>query len=225
MRIQANSIIAGQPALEIRKLFKNIHEHGSIDGIAKALNVNLEAAQRIQDQLFEEEYIEFKDEFSTETKYWHTTIKGNALINASARKPISRKTAEKIVAQFLGRVKDVNNNDYAYYVTKVIIFGSYLSNSSTLGDVDFAIDLEFRTEDIKIRREFLLKRAQIAREQGKSFRNFSEEIGWAQTEILRILKAHSSSISLHIISSEKEFLESIPTKTLLEFNRNQVNLG
>jgi hypothetical protein len=62
------------------------------------------------------------------------TIKGNALANASAAKPIRRATAELALSQFIARLDRFNASDeYVYRVISAVLFGSMLSDAERLG--------------------------------------------------------------------------------------------
>jgi hypothetical protein len=46
---------------------------------------------------------------------------------ASAARPVFRKTAERVLAEFLERAKEIKESDtYLYMVNRVIMFGSML---------------------------------------------------------------------------------------------------
>lgn len=73
---------------------------------------------------------------------WKTTIKGRQLSLATAAKPISRANAEKKLSEFLERVKIIRDDPrFLYKVTRVAVFGSYLSDSKNPGDIDLAVGL------------------------------------------------------------------------------------
>jgi hypothetical protein len=58
---------------------------------------------------------------------------------------INRATAEKLLADFLQCVEEVNAHpDLLHWVTEVRVFGSYLTNSDDLGEIDLAIKKERR---------------------------------------------------------------------------------
>jgi predicted nucleotidyltransferase len=223
MRIKSGDIVAGRPALEIRRLFKCSHGTGSIHTIAEILHTSPSIAQTIYQNLLQEGYIELRNEPFTDPLRWQTTIKGNALAYATARRPITRQTADKLVEGFLERTKNINAcADYAFYVQKVIVFGSYLSDRSDLGDVDLAVTLEFRHDDIDKRQAQFDKRIQHAIDQGRIFKNIVERYGWPQIEIFRILKASLPSLSLHDAKSQEAFLQSVPSKILFEANEKEI---
>ena len=115
MRINSADTIAGQPVLAIRQLFKKTqYRGGTLSDIANQLHVDQKAAREIFDTLCAEAYIEptetphYADEDNT---HWQTTLKGNSLALATARKPITRQTAERLLNEFLTRVKEINDCD------------------------------------------------------------------------------------------------------------------
>jgi predicted nucleotidyltransferase len=219
MRIQPGDVIANQPALAIRKLLKS-HDIGDIDTIVEVLDVDLITARQIFQDLCAEGYIETsfpRDIPDGGNERWHTTIKGNALANATARKPITRGTAERLVEEFLNRVKEVNtSNDYVYRVRKVIIFGSYLSDNPKLGDVDLSIELGPRYDDPHQRSSYMQKRVNDALQKGRRFSNITATYAWPQQEIFQFLKGHSSSLSLHDEQIEQVLSKPIPSKILFD---------
>ena len=53
---------------------------------------------------------------------------------------LNRAKADKLLADFLRSVEEVNAHpDLLHWVTEVRVFGSYLTNSDDLGDIDIAI--------------------------------------------------------------------------------------
>ena len=73
------------------------------------------------------------------------TIKGNAMRTAPLVPRINRAKAEKLLADFLWSVEEVNSHpDLLHWVTEVRVFGSYLTNSEDLGDIEIAIKTERR---------------------------------------------------------------------------------
>jgi hypothetical protein len=58
---------------------------------------------------------------------------GEAFANASAAKPVSRKTAETLLQQFLERLGTVNSSpDYVYRVENAVLFGNMVSEAERL---------------------------------------------------------------------------------------------
>ncbi len=91
------------------------------------------------------------------------TTSGLAFANASAAAPIHRKTAELVLRQFLERLHAVNDNpDYVYRVESAVLFGSMLSTTERLGDVDMAIELQPKVSAETEFREWCDQRGRIA---------------------------------------------------------------
>jgi hypothetical protein len=101
-------------------------------------------------------------------------------------------------------------------VKQVIIFGSYLSDSLTLGDIDLAITLECKYDDPETRGRKIRERIQRVQQEGKRFRTMVEMYGWPQLEIFKMLKAGSPSISLHDAEAEHILSEPIALKILFD---------
>src|SRR6202040_1074203 len=76
---------------------------------------------------------------------WELTSSGIQLRAANATKPLHRVTADRLLSDLLERIELVNADDhYLARVTKAVVFGSYLSTSSRLGDIDVAVQLTRR---------------------------------------------------------------------------------
>ena len=55
-------------------------------------------------------------------------------------RPITRKTAQSALAQFMERLRALNANaEYLYRVESALLFGSMLTETERLGDVDIAV--------------------------------------------------------------------------------------
>jgi len=60
---------------------------------------------------------------------------------------IKRETAERILKEVVQRAKKINSSpesQFMYFVSKVLVFGSYLTQKERLGDIDLAIEIEQR---------------------------------------------------------------------------------
>ena len=58
---------------------------------------------------------------------------------------LNRAKADKLLSDFLRSVEEVNTRpDLLHWVTEVRVFGSYLTNSDDLGEIDLAIKKEQR---------------------------------------------------------------------------------
>lgn len=212
MRIQSSDHIAGQPALTIRKLMQHGREYGpgtsgnSLSFIAEVVGIDLSTAKLLFQELCEQGFIEptgLHPGGNGGENNWYTTIKGNALANASASKPISRQTADRLLEEFLSRVRQVNDGDYAYRVKQVIVFGSYLSDAELLGDVDLSLVLDDRYHDATARKAGHDARIKAAQEAGRHFKDYMAMLFWPRQEVLLFLKHRSHALSLHEESREQ----------------------
>ena len=124
------------------------------------------------------------------------TIQGNALAGAKATAGITRKGAERIVTEFLKRVREVNaDGQFAFRVDKVGVFGSYLTDSEILGDIDLVVSLEPREKDAT--RQHDLHMARVQATEHLSHLTSDERILWPATEVMHYLKGRSRPISIH----------------------------
>src|SRR3989442_8988969 len=78
------------------------------------------------------------------------TLAGSTFAQASAARPLQRATADRKLAEFLDRARQVNGDDhYLYRVKKVLVFGSYLTQADRIGDIDVAVELAPRWQDVE----------------------------------------------------------------------------
>lgn len=212
MIIDPKTPIAGYPSLSIRKLLKKSHSSlWDAAFIEHVLGLDRNQSEILIKTLEDLEFIAREKE--RKKPLWCNTIKGNALANAPATKPITRKTADKKIEELLQRVNEVNNSDYFLFkVGKVCIFGSYLENKERIGDVDVAIKLLPKEADIDKHHELQEKRTQeIINQRSYPFRSFLEELAFPREEVMKYLKNRSTALSLRDIS-ELEELEKLGAK-------------
>lgn len=127
----------------------------------------------------------------------YTTIKGNALANASAAPQISRSTADRNLSAFLERVRAANENPaFTLRVVRVAVFGSYLGSADRLSDVDLALTLAPRFSDGAAQRELEQKQINAAVAAGHRFGGMVDELFWPEKELLLYLKSGTRSLHL-----------------------------
>jgi hypothetical protein len=98
---------------------------------------------------------------------------------------------------FLDRVDAVNASEqYAFKVKAVVLFGSYLSLQSRIGDVDLASELRPRHQSKQKQEE--VERA--ARQRAKSLPTFLDELAWPEREVMRTLRGGDAVD--HVVSYE-----------------------
>ena len=159
-------------------------------------------------------YVEV-DPSSGDESAWHVTIKGHALANAKATRPIKRETAERILAEFMQRVRHVASSpDFLYKVEKVVLFGSYLTPKQTIGDIDLAVGYARKISNSDEFERLAKEKVEQAYRNGKEFRSFSEEIWWPEREVRLYLKNRSKAISF--CSIHDPILEQADQKVIYE---------
>lgn len=198
MIINSNDEMFGLPVMKLREFFKRYTNDWDVENIMYFFDLDREKADALMIQFEEEDYIEKGSKFRDE-QLWRNSIKGNALALASAAKPILRITADKKINEFMTRVNEVNiNKYYLYKIIKVVLFGSYLGEAEKLGDIDLAIKIVRKETDPDKFQKLSHDRSKEAKQNGRHFSNYVEEIYWPQSEVLKYLKSRSRSISIHL---------------------------
>ena len=217
MYIDPKSMIVGCSALKIRDLMRKIGDRSvPLDDISYYLKINKEASREVTLKLLDDGYIEIDEKYSSKKTYYKTTLKGNSLSLASAAKPLTRKTAERKLSEFMSRVKNVNSQEsYLYKVSKVLIFGSYLSEKDRINDIDIAVEVlpKFESEEQQNRNQNFTDEAM---DNGKRFSSFIDQLFYPEMEVLKYLKSRSRAISLHRTSDA--ILDQVEQKVIYHEN-------
>jgi len=204
MRLDPSTMVAGRPALEIRRLLRCSSKAGcGIRTVCREFGISAQKAKTILGELEEAQLLvqgTVRGLDGRERPYWENTMKGNTLAMASSARPVKRSTAERVIDQFLDRVATVNGGErFAYRVQRVTVFGSYLTQADRLNDVDLLVDLASR-KTIAKEQEALEESARARAVQGgRRFGTYFEELTWPQTEVCLFLKNRSRTLSLHYI--------------------------
>jgi DNA-binding Lrp family transcriptional regulator len=197
MQIQPDDLVAGFPAKQIRKLLRRSDLVLSVDDVTKVLGLSGERALRLLKTLEKQGFIKKNTSSPDPKKNWKHTIKGGALSNALFSARVSRRDAERALFEFMVRVGEVNEAArFLFRVRKAVLFGSFLSESSAIGDLDIAIDLVPKEPDSRKHSERLLAHADAAALCGKRFGNFVQRLDFAAKEVRAYLKARSRIIQL-----------------------------
>lgn len=177
----------------------------------EVLAVDSQEAARILQQLAEHGFIRRVGADPSGGMLWSNTVRGNALANATAAKPVRRATAERVLREFLSRVGDVNRDPYYLYAMRhAVVFGSFLSDRETVNDVDLAIDLQAKEPDAAIRERLRDERVSLAIRSGRQFSNYLQELSWPRTEVWLRLKARSRTLSLHDLADNAVIIKTGP---------------
>jgi predicted nucleotidyltransferase len=216
MHIDPKSTIAGLPALSVRAFLRRAADiHWTAQYFENALGTPHRRGLAALRELLALGCIARMSE-RTDGKIWYQrTLAGSTLALASAAPPLTRETADRKVAEFLDRVRLVNSGDYYLYrVTKVLVFGSYLSDEERINDVDLAVELIHRERDPQKRFELDRARTSEARARGRQFSNIVADMFWSHDEVLYFLKARARAISLH--TTDDAILDQAHSKVIYE---------
>jgi predicted nucleotidyltransferase len=214
-------LIVGIPALELRKLLRE-GDHLIDTHVERVLGISAQHAQETLVALEREGFLKEHDltRYRADGKIvWELTTKGRALRIAKAGKPIKRSTADKLVAEFLQRVAQVNaTRVYAYRVTRVIAFGSYLGDRPDLGDIDLGVEFTPKWSNEEGYKSLVRPRIEAAIKAGRHFGSYFDELAWPQKEIELFLKNRSRALSLTYV----EFLpKEAETKLLYAWSAKE----
>jgi hypothetical protein len=215
MRIVADQLIAGYPAIEVRDFVKRYRfTEFFAEAAEESLALNPRAGTVFINKLVDLGFVRTTGK-SDRRNVYQVTNGGQALANASAAKPIHRRTAERVLTHFLERVRLVNSTDeYAYRVEHAVLFGSMLTYAERLGDVDVAIRLEPKVSEDGAHEQWCMARRRAAEAKGRNFYGVLDWAMWPTQEILLQLKARSGSLSLHDFS-EVEKMPNVRYRVLL----------
>ena len=215
MRITSDQRIAGYPTFELRKFVRS-HRFTCFlpEQAADALALSPEATADLLSKLLSSGFIKEAGQ-SDEGQLFQLTNYGHDLANASGAKQICRKTAERVLTDFLERVRKVNaTSQYLYRVEDVILFGSMLSDAERLGDVDVAVNLAPKVSRSTKFQEWHAARIRAAQSEGRCFHTVLERAYWPINEVYLELKAKSRYLSLHELAQIKH-LPNLSYRVLL----------
>jgi predicted nucleotidyltransferase len=215
MYIDKNSKISQFPALKVRDLLRKLKGSPfALEQVSYYLEEDLDSTKQLLSNLEKDGYIE-KSEYFSKPGFWDVTLKGSSLSLASATKPIKRQTAKKVLQEFMERVNKINQDSYYLYkVSKVIVFGSFLTNKERINDLDIAVKLLPKISDPKKQLHVEQQRIKEAYESGRSFNNMIDELFWPYNEVMYFLKSRKRTISLH--TTDDDILENCQVKVVFE---------
>lgn len=222
MRIRPDDLVVGFPAKQVRKLLRQSTQFLSVDDVTKVLGLRGKSALRLLETLEQQGFIEKNTSAPDAKRNWKHTIKGGALSNALFSAPVSRRNAERKLSEFMDRVREVNEGGrFLFRVRKVVLFGSFLTDSSTIGDLDVAIDLVPREPDARKHSELILAHANAAALCGKRFQNFVQRLDFAAQQVRSYLKARSRIIQL--TNCDDGVLEVAEHRVIYEYHEDEVS--
>ncbi len=144
LKITKNEKTASVENVRLRNYLRKFGDcHICVEGIVDTFDLSPAKAKEVVQELVKLGLIEPVNVKDGEApSIYSTTIRGNAFGLASAAKSVGRKSATRILREFLDRVRLANENtEFAYRIESVILFGSYLSGATSVNDVDLSVEL------------------------------------------------------------------------------------
>jgi len=221
LNINSKSLIAGLPALKARDIARKLTSAFSPRDYARQFSIDIHLATQQIEAFSAEGYFE-RIANKKYKQYWGMTVKGCALVQASAAKKVKRATADRHYQAFMDRVKEINQSDeYLYQVTKVTLFGSYLTDSETVSDIDLFVWLARKPKLEADFNEILELRTALTQAEGRYFKTYLEQGCWPELDVRKYLKNGSRVISIqgHNLGSEQ-----VDYKVVFELPHNFIDI-
>ena len=208
--------IAGHPALAVRDFLRR-HANGvwHTDRLAAVLKVPPIRARAIVRELARLGYVGRDERRRTSDPWWCVRDPGLRFASARAGPPLSRERADRLLVEMVARCEAANAQEsFAYWVVRLSVFGSYLSDKPTLGDLDVVLDLEPKERNADAQMERLVARWTLARGEGRRVTEDDVYL-WADTEVRRFVRGRSGCVQL----CPRRDVEKLDIKTRVVFER------
>jgi predicted nucleotidyltransferase len=209
IQLQSKQEIAGFPVLKIRNLLRSIGD-GSIRKewlIEKGFSQ--QEAPLLFEALVQNEYIEPDLDATRHIDngpFYKLTEQGRSLGRASGAKRVQRETAELVLSGFMARVQEINDDPrFLIKVAEIVLFGSYLSDKETLGDLDIACKYEFKFASSDTQ-AFAQKLNEHFKTSGRSSKGLAD-LFWPWEQVQLYLKNRKRTISLHEVEEVEQMMK------------------
>lgn len=224
MRLDRKEIIAGQPIKLVRE-FLRTYRNGRPDpkAIAEFFHTVLAHANTIAATLIERRLIENAAPRSWDQRPVVYAVSDLGVRFAAARllKPIPRAKADQIVADLLGRVEAINaRDDLTHFIGEVRAFGSYITTSPEVADIDLAIS--FVRKPPPAGKDLIEWHLERAEQSGRVFGSYLDQLCYSENEVRRLVKDGNRYVSVHPIRElenlkiESQLLYSSPERPLYD---------
>lgn len=154
-------------------------------------------AKRAFATLFAEGYLEpHKPEHKFDKAKYQTSEKGRRLAAANLTPRFDRAKADNEVAALIARATEINTRDeLVFFVHKITAFGSYLTDSNDLGDIDLVVEAKPRREQ-----KHTDESHYRADNSGKTL-EFLASLYYGEREVLQLLRARKPRLSFNVRST------------------------
>ena len=149
-------------------------------------------AKRVFAALLAEGYLEpHEPEHKFDDAKYQTSMQGRRLAAAKLTKRFDRAMADNEVAALIARANEINTRDeLVFFVHKITAFGSYITDSRDLGDIDVVVELVPR------RQKHTDESHYRADNSGRKF-DFMTSLTYGSNEVLQLLRARKPRLSFN----------------------------
>jgi predicted nucleotidyltransferase len=197
VRISRSDNFAGVPADTARQLMRAFGRPRPESDIAHWVVDDPRTPGQIAQALADSGFLEERH-YGGGDRWWETTIAGNALAQASFRRPITRETADRHLAAVIERAEQFNAiSHYLVDVESIIVFGSYLDPGlDRLGDLDLTVQLRSRLSERLSSDERTARRLRYSYSSGRRFSDYVDVLFWPEDQAVRFLRNRSPAIRI-----------------------------
>jgi hypothetical protein len=197
MRLRRGDEVVGLPGADARKLMRRFGDAQPESRIGSWIDIGSRTGREVALAFADAGYLRAAHVHDGET-YWETTIKGNALAQASFGRPITRATAERHLTGVIDRAKIFNaDGSHLIDIAELVVFGSYLDTDvHHLGDLDLGVSFRSRIPETTATvdpSEILLNYANAS---GRRFNTLLDALFWPEKEALLVLGNRSAFINI-----------------------------
>jgi len=198
MRLSRGDQIAGLPATDARELMRRFDDAQPESRIGSWIDTGGRTGAEVARAFADDGYLKVCNVDREGETWWESTIKGSALAQASFAKPITRATAEHLLAGVIERAQTFNaDGSHVVDIVEVVVFGSYLDpEMQHLGDLDLAVVIRNRVPDISSTETLSAIRLRYANASGRRFSTPFKRLSWPDDEALLILGNRTAAIHI-----------------------------
>lgn len=115
------------PQTDARDLLRHFDDAQPEDLIGSWIDIDSRTGAQVARAFEDAGYLQLHSVDGHGETWWESTIKGGALAQASFNRPITRKTAERLLAGVIDRAKRFNADEsHLTDITELVVFGSCL---------------------------------------------------------------------------------------------------
>lgn len=154
--------------------------------------IKLAHAKRVLAGLLAEGYLEPNEpEHKNDKRKYQLSMSGRRLSATNLTKRFDRTKADREIVALIARANEINMRDeLVFFVHKITAFGSYLTDSNDLGDIDLVVETSVRRPGGDHVKESHYRAAN----SGKTL-DFSGSLFYGQREVEQLLRARKARLS------------------------------